>query len=105
MHVQVVSFHLQGVARPEYEALCEQLAGAFAALPGLISKVWLADEATNTYGGVYLWRDRAAMEAFLTTDLFRGVATHPNLTDVVSRDFGVLEGPSAVTRAMTAAAA
>ncbi|MGH3144571.1 MAG: GNAT family N-acetyltransferase, partial [Rubrobacter sp.] len=28
------------------------LAPAFADLPGLVSKTWLADEETNTYGGV-----------------------------------------------------
>lgn len=105
MHVQVVNFQLKGVTRTQYETMCDELAPAFAALPGLISKVWLADEATNTYGGVYLWRDRAAMEAFLKTDLFRAVVTHPNLAAITSRDFGILPGPSAVTRGAEAVAA
>jgi quinol monooxygenase YgiN len=98
MHVQVVNFRLKGITRAQYEELCDQVAPAFAGLPGLISKVWLVDEAANTYGGVYLWRDRAAMEAFLKTDLFRTVATNPTLSEITSRDFGVLERPSAVTR-------
>lgn len=105
MHIQIVNFRLKGITRRDYEALCEQVAPAFGALPGLISKVWLADEQANTYGGVYTWRDRAAMEAFLKTDLFRTVATHPNLADIVSRDFAVLEAPSAVTAATRAVAA
>ena len=35
-----------------------RLAPHFAALPGLRSKVWLADAASGTYGGVYTWADR-----------------------------------------------
>lgn len=105
MHIQIINFRLKGITRRDYEALCDQVAPAFATLPGLISKVWLADDQANTYGGVYTWRDRAAMEAFLKTDLFRTVATHPNLTDIVSRDFAVLEAPSAVTASARAVAA
>ena len=43
MHVQIVEFELQGVGRGEYEAFCDQLALAFAQLPGLIAKVWIID--------------------------------------------------------------
>jgi hypothetical protein len=38
------------------------------------------------------------MENFAQTDLNRSVATHPNLDDVTSTDFGVLLGPTAVCR-------
>lgn len=55
MHIQIVNFNLKGVSEADYRALCDQLAPAFAVMPGLISKVWLADAATNTYGGVYTW--------------------------------------------------
>ena len=50
MHVQVVNFNLEGSSRAEYETVCNELAEAFAALPGLVSKHWLADEKNNTYG-------------------------------------------------------
>lgn len=105
MHVQVVTFQLKGISREQYEALCDQVAPAIASLPGLISKLWLADTATNTYGGVYHWQDRAAMEGFLQSDVFRAVATNPNLADIKSRDFGTLEAPGAVTAAQRAVAA
>jgi len=50
MHIQVINFNLEGINRTEYEAVCDELAGAFAELPGLISKHWLANEENNTYG-------------------------------------------------------
>ena len=105
MHIQIVNFKLKGITRADYEALCEQVAPAVAALPGLISKVWLADERTNSYGGIYTWRDREAMEGFLKTELFRAVATNPNLADITSRDFDIQERFSAVTSAVRPVAA
>jgi quinol monooxygenase YgiN len=100
MHIAVVNFRLQNMTQEQYNAACDELAPAFAAAPGLVSKVWLSDPNGNTYGGVYTWRDRAAFEAFTRSDLARGVMTHPNFTNVVVRDFAVLEGPTRLTRGM-----
>jgi len=52
--------------------VCDGLASTFATMPGLISKVWLADPATNTYGGVYTWRDRRSYE-----DFTKGISSRP----------------------------
>jgi len=67
-------------------------------VPGLVRKVWLANSDNGTYGGVYVWRDRQAMEDFTKTELFESVEKHPALTNITSVDFGVLEGPTRVTR-------
>ena len=98
MHIQVINFNLEGINRAEYEAVCDELAGAFAALPGLISKHWLADEENNTYGGVYIWETRDAYEAYLNSELFVGVGANPALLNIVSNDFDVIECPRRVTR-------
>ena len=62
MHIQVVNFHLSDLSDADFRARCDEIAPAFAEVPGLISKVWLANASTNTYGGVYTWEDREAME-------------------------------------------
>ena len=98
MHIQIVNFHLKGVAEPQYAALCDEIAPAFAAVPGLLSKVWLADSRSGTYGGVYVWESRDAMERYAGSDLCKTVISHPNLADITSTDFGVLEAPTRVTR-------
>ena len=103
MHVQIVHFRLRGITAQEYSRLCENLAPVFAGVPGLLSKVWLAGHQTGVFGGVYLWENREAMERFAQTDLFTAVATHTNLVDVTSRDFGVLESPTRVTRGLVQA--
>src|SRR3989442_11606244 len=100
MHIQIINFQLKGVTEAEYQQQCDQLAPAFADLPGLLSKVWLANSATNTYGGVYTWRDRQAMEDFTRSELFKGVASDPNLDAITSNDFGILESPTRVTNGL-----
>ena len=100
MHIQVVNFHLNGLSVGDFGKLCDDLAPAFAALPGLVAKIWLADPSANTFGGVYLWQDQKAMEDFTKTDLFRSVVNNPNLTGLASRDFAVMEGPTRATRGL-----
>jgi len=105
MNVQIVNFNLRDLSDGDYRKACDRLAPVLADVPGLISKVWLADEAANTYGGIYTWTDRAAMEMFASSDLFKGIAANPNFANITSRDFSVLAGPTAVTRARIPAAA
>ena len=100
MHIQIINFNLEGINRAEYEAVCDELAEAFASLPGLISKHWLADDKNNTYGGVYIWETRYAYEAYLNSELFAGVGANPALANIVSKDFDVIEAPTRVTRGL-----
>ena len=100
MHVQVINFNLEGINRTEYEAICDELARAFAALPGLISKHGLADEENNKYGGFYIRETRETYEAYLNSELFAGVGANPALVNIVCKDFNVIEGPTLVTRGL-----
>ena len=105
MIIQVVTFNLKDLSVAEYRSVCDGLAPELARVPGLISKVWLADEASNTYGGVYTWGDREAMDDFARSDFFRAFATNPSFSDITSMAYGILEGPSQVTRGLVAIAA
>jgi hypothetical protein len=86
----------------EYRKVCDALAPAFAAVSGLMAKVWLADSSTNTYGGVYFWRDREAMQEYSKSELSQSVASHPNLSGITSIDFEVIEPPTRVCRGFIA---
>ena len=58
MHIQIINFNLSGISRSEYEAAAAEAAQPISEMPGLISKRWLANEETNTYGGVYFWETK-----------------------------------------------
>jgi len=49
------------------------------------------------YGGVYIWHDAAAMQAYyLASNLAKGVVGNPNFANLTSRDFEVLSGQQLV---------
>lgn len=98
MEILIVNFSLQGISEQDYAAMCEQLAPAFAAVPGLVSKVWLADRSEGIYGGVYTFDSAAAVDEFLTSELFAGVGRTPELVNISVRRFDVLQEPTALTR-------
>jgi hypothetical protein len=96
-HIQIVTFQLAGLDPEAYRAHAQAAAPAFAEMSGLRAKAWLANPATNTYGGVYAWESRAAMEAYLSGPIFAGLLANPGVAQVTTRDFDVLEGPTRLT--------
>ena len=99
MHLQIVNFSLDGLSPSEYEKHCEHVAPVFAAMPGLIAKFWLADDESNTYGGVYLWQNRDAFQAYVASGTFAYMINNPRFAGFSSRDFDILEAPSEITTA------
>jgi hypothetical protein len=105
MHILIINFALEGISAEQYAEQVESVAPAFAKLPGLVSKIWLANQETNTYGGVYLWQDQEAMEAYKHSDIYKGMMANPYFKDISVKDFAVLEGPTRITRGAVAEAA
>ena len=85
----------------EFRSHADQVAGAFAALPGLLSKVWIIDEERGRAGGVYLFADRLAATAYLDGPIVKGLRENPALAGVEVRLFDVIEGPSVITRGLS----
>lgn len=98
MHVQVVTFGLQGISEEEYHQGCREETGVFADLPGLIAKIWLRDPAAGQYGAVYLWKSREDYEAYVSGEIFRSIQEDPTLSGVTSRDFDVFHDLTSVTQ-------
>jgi hypothetical protein len=105
MHVLIVKFHLKDLDEAQYTRMCDEVAPMFAAIPGLASKLWLNNSYTGTYGGVYIFESRDALNRFQDSDLFRSLAVHKNLTNITADDFEVLEAPTRVTSRMLTAVA
>ena len=86
-HIQILNFNLKGINHDDFIEIADTMAPVFAEVPGLLSKIWLADQESNTYGGVYTWKDRQAMETFSKISLFNDVANNPNFANFTSKDF------------------
>ena len=100
MHILIINFNLHELSHAEYLGICDEVAPAFSAVPGLISKQWIANEETNTYGGVYLWQDQQAMLDYKESELFKGLGSNPGFANISIADFDLLTDPSTVTRAV-----
>ena len=97
-HIQIVTFQLDGLEPSAYRAHAEAVAPAFTQIPGLRAKAWLANPSTNTYGGVYAWESREAIEAYISGPIFGALLANRGIVDVVTRDFEVIERPTEITR-------
>jgi hypothetical protein len=102
-HMVLTHFKL-AIPQADYKCLCEQIAGQIAAVPGLVWKAWVFNEARNEAGGIYLFESANAVEAFLDGPIVTDLENHPALTDLRVKTFDVLDVPSKVTRFYSAEA-
>ena len=98
-----ISFGLN-VTSAEFKQIAGAVAESFAKVPGLRWKIWIANEEKREAGGIYLFEDQRALEAFAASDLAKTVATHPALKNVTMRASDVMPEETAVTRGPIAAA-
>lgn len=92
-----INFKLH-VSRAEYETAVDSLAGPIAAVPGLLWKVWLVNEAGQEAGGIYLFADGPSLDACLNSEIMAGIISHPALSDFSVKQFDVMDAVTAVTR-------
>jgi N-acetyl-1-D-myo-inositol-2-amino-2-deoxy-alpha-D-glucopyranoside deacetylase len=97
MHISVINFRIRNIDDAGWSRACDELAPMFAAVPGLVSKIWLHGQG-DARGGVYLWEEKAAYDAFLASDLSKVIGSHPNVADLTARDYTIDEAPTRVTR-------
>jgi hypothetical protein len=71
--------------------------------PGLQWKIWLMNEAESEAGGIYLFEDEAALNAFLGGPIVR-LQANPAVSDIRVKVFDVSAAHSLVTRAPVASA-
>ena len=101
MHAQLITYQLKDISQAEYQKqMVEPDAPMIAEVKGLISKVWLADEDKNTFGGFYLWENKTVMEDFMHSDLVKAVVSRPYVINVSSADYEVNQKASAITRGL-----
>jgi hypothetical protein len=101
MQAQIITYQLNDISQVEYlKQMVEPDAPILANVNGLISKVWLADEEKNTFGGFYLWESKEAMEIFMHSELVATIVSRPFVKNVSSVDYTVNEGTSNITRGL-----
>lgn len=98
MHALFVTYALRDADPAQHAELCEQLAPAVAAVPGLLAKTWLTNAETGRFGAFYVFVSRAAFERYVASELFDMLLSPASVHEVTANDFSVADIPTALTR-------
>ena len=85
-------------SRSEHTALVTPMADYIAAVPGLVWKVWLMNEAEHEAGGIYLFESAEEAQSFVSSAPVTGFAAHPSLAAFSVKMFEAVEALSRITR-------
>jgi len=86
------------VTKAEYEGAVSPLADKFAAVDGLVWKIWIINESESEAGGLYLFKDESSLNIFLGGELAAAVSNHPALSDMSVKQFNIMDDITAITR-------
>jgi hypothetical protein len=96
MRIRIINFTL-AISRDDYIERATAVAPEFAQWPGLLSKWWIGDAESGTYGGVYLFATREDADRSRDTDMHRNIFENPALTNVTMHEYDLLDAPTALT--------
>jgi hypothetical protein len=100
MVIVQINYRRPDMPKEAWEArYTDDRAAQFLAVPGLHWKIWLDGEAERMAGGLYLFEDRAAAEAYVNGPIVARLKGNAELSEVEIRIFDVRERMSAITRA------
>jgi hypothetical protein len=93
--------HLRFKLRVPPDALLAQsqdAAAVIASVEGLIWKIWLLQQEESEMGGMYLFANREAAEAYLNHPIIQALRSNPAVVSTESRLWDVESSLSAFTR-------
>ncbi len=100
MVIVQINYRRPDMPKDAWEArYTDDRAAQFLAVPGLHWKIWLDGKADRMAGGIYLFEDRAAAEAYVNGPIVARLKGNAELSEVEIRVFDVRERMSAITRA------
>lgn len=97
MEALIVTFKTEATVE-EFTAANEEDASVFTDVDGLLAKIWIVDPDSNTYGGIKLFRDSAAVDRYLEGDIFKSIVDDPSVEDATYHRYQVIEELTAKTQ-------
>jgi len=91
MQVLTVNYELSDMSLEAHAQLGNDVVGNFAPgkINGLIGKTFIGNIEKGVFGGVYYFTDQASVEAYLVSDLWKGIVAHPNLVNFNNERYSV----------------
>jgi hypothetical protein len=100
MVIVQINYRRPDMPKAEWEArYTDERARKFLSVPGLRWKVWLDGEEERLAGGIYLFADREAAEAYVNGPVVAGMKANPDVQELSIRVFDVRQRMSEITNA------
>ena len=92
--VLIVNYQLENMTLEEHAELGSAVAPSFTSqnVPGLLGKSFVGDVDRGIFGGVYYFSNLESVDAYLGSDLWKGVVAHPNLVNFKTYIFKTFDG-------------
>jgi hypothetical protein len=100
MVIVQINYRRPDMPKAEWESrYTDDRAKQFLQVPGLLWKIWLDGTDERRAGGIYMFADRAAAEAYAAGPIVERLRDNPDLSEVDVRIFDVRRRMSEITRA------
>jgi len=89
--VLVVNYELEDMSLEAHAQLGSDVVANFAPgqIGGLVGKTFIGNLDNGVFGGVYYFTDQASVEAYLDSELWKGIVAHPNLVNFTAEAYAV----------------
>ena len=88
MHILVINFNAE-TTPDQFNDLVKEDAPIFAAIDGLIHKNFIFNHEEKTYGGVYMFESKKALNAYLDSDIYKSIIENPDWSNHLIRHYEV----------------
>ena len=87
----VVNYELSEMGLEAHAQLGSDVVGNFAPgkINGLIGKSFIGNLERGVFGGVYYFTDQQSVDAYLVSDLWKGIVAHPNLINFKTENYSI----------------
>ena len=87
----VVNYELQDMTLEEHSELGSDVVSNFSSwkINGLIGKTFIDNIDDGIFGGIYYFKNQVDLNSYLSSELWKGIDTHPNLANFKTDTYGV----------------
>ena len=89
--ILVVNYELSEMTLEDHAKLGSDVVGNFAPgkIDGLIGKTFIGNVDKGVFGGVYYFTSPSSLDAYLESELWKGIVAHPNLVNFKTDTYGI----------------
>ena len=93
MYILIINFKAD-ITPDKYEEIAVKDAHIFANISGLKHKYFLFNHETKIFGGCYLWKDKASLDAYKAGEIYKSIINNPDFENETTSEFKVHEQAS-----------